>query len=174
MSSLIKTLLKPDLDDNPKRSEIIQAANLIQIGEFQLIQLAYKAWFNEDLPEDKINKIFNEYMITEIIPIWVTDYANNIIKLDKANVLDGCNEKYHIYDHEFGQYIGDEKQRKNRGIIYIILIGFVFVASHYIAINSVDEPAGFYPPYIEKKIIYPELYQKKSDYNFKKYKSNNV
>ena len=91
MSSLIKTLLKPDLDDNPKRSEIIQAANLIQIGEFQLIQLAYKAWFNEDLPEDKINKIFNEYMITEIIPIWVTDYANNIIKLDKANVLDGCN-----------------------------------------------------------------------------------
>ena len=30
------------------------------------------------------------------------------------------------------------------------------------AINSVDEPAGFYPPYIEKKIIYPELYQKES------------
>ena len=85
MSSLIKTLLKPDLDDNPKRSEIIQAANLIQIGEFQLIQLAYKAWFNEDLPEDKINKIFNEYMITEIIPIWVTDYANNIIKLEHFN-----------------------------------------------------------------------------------------
>ena len=56
----------------------------------------------------------------------------------------------------------------------LILIGFVFVASHYMAINSVDEPAGFYPPYIEKKIIYPELYQKKSDYNFKKYKSNNV
>ena len=89
MSGLLKTLIKPDWDDNPKRSEIIQAANLIQIGEFQLIQLAYKAWYNEDLPEDKINKIFNEYMITEIIPIWVTDYANNIIKLDKANVLDG-------------------------------------------------------------------------------------
>ena len=89
MSNLLKTLLKPDWDDNPKRSEIIQAANLIQIGEFQLIQLAYKAWYNEDLPEDKINKIFNEYMITEIIPIWVTDYASNIIKLDKENVLDG-------------------------------------------------------------------------------------
>ena len=89
MSNLLKTLLKPDWEDNPKRSEIIQAANLIQIGEFQLIQLAYKAWYNEDLPEDKINKIFNEYMITEIIPIWVTDYASNIIKLDKENVLDG-------------------------------------------------------------------------------------
>ena len=85
-----------------KDPEIIQAANLIQIGEFQLIQLAYKAWYEEDLPEDKINKIFNEYMVTGIIPIWVTYYAKDIIKLDKANVLDSYNKKYHIYDHEFG------------------------------------------------------------------------
>ena len=168
MNGLLKTLIKPDWDDNPKRSEIIQAANLIQIGEFQLIQLAYKAWYEEDLPEDKINIIFNEYMITGIVPIWVTFYAKDIIKLDKANALDSYNKKYHIYDHEFGQYISDEKQRKSRGILYTILIGFVFVASHYIAVNSVDEPAGFYPPYIEKKIINPELYQKNSEHNFKK------
>ena len=36
MNGLLKTLIKPDWDDNPKRSEVIQAANLIQIGEFQL------------------------------------------------------------------------------------------------------------------------------------------
>ena len=160
MNGLLKTLIKPDWDDNPKRSLIIQAANLIQIGEFQLIQLAYKAWYEKDLPEEKINKIFNEYMITGIIPIWVTYYATDIIKLDKANILDSYDEKYHIYDHEFGQHISDEKQRKTRGIFYTILIGFVFVASHYMAINNVDEAAGFYPPYIEKKIIYPELYKK--------------
>jgi len=170
MSDLIKTLLKPDWDDSPKRSKIIQAANLIQIGEFQLIQLAYKTWYGEDLPEDKIDHIFNEYMFTGIIPIWVTYYAKDIIKLDKANVLDSYNEKYHVYDHEFGQHISDEKQRKSRGIFYTIIIGFVFVASHYMAIISVDEPAGFYPPYIEKKIIYPELYQKDSEYSLKKYK----
>ena len=160
MNGLLKTLIKPDWDDNPKRSLIIQAANLIQIGEFQLIQLAYKAWYEKDLPEEKINKIFNEYMITGIIPIWVTYYATDIIKLDKANILDSYDEKYHIYDHEFGQHISDEKQRKTRGIFYTILIGFVFVASHYMAINNVDEAAGFYPPYIEKKIVYPELYKK--------------
>ena len=163
MNGLLKTLIKPDWDDNPKRSEVIQAANLIQIGEFQLIQLAYKTWYNEDLPEDKINDIFEEYMVTGIIPIWVTYYAKDIIKLDKAKILDSYNKKYHVYDHEFGKVISDEKQRKTRGIFYTILIGLVFVGSHYIAINRVDEPAGFYPPYIEKKIIYPELYQKKSD-----------
>ena len=159
MNGLLKTLIKPDWDDSPKRSEIIQAANLIQIGEFQLIQLAYKDWYNENLPEDKINIIFNEYMVSGIIPIWVTYYARDIIKLDKANVLESYNKKYHVYDHEFGKYISDEKQRKTRGIFYTILIGFVFVATHYIAINNVDEQAGLYPPYIEKKIAYPELYK---------------
>ena len=50
MNGLLKTLIKPDWDDNPKRSEILNAANLLQIGEFQLIQLAYKVWYNKNLP----------------------------------------------------------------------------------------------------------------------------
>ena len=87
MNGLVKTLIKPDWDDNPKRSEILHAANLLQIGEFQLIQLAYKVWYKEDLPEEKINKIFSEYMVSGIIPIWVTYYAKDILKLEKANVL---------------------------------------------------------------------------------------
>ena len=167
MNDLAKTLIKPDWDDNPKRSEILNAANLLQIGEFQLIQLAYKGWYKEDLPEDKINKIFSEYMVTEIIPIWVTHYAQDILKLSKANVLDSFNKKYHVYDHEFGDYIPDEKRRKRRGIFYVIIIGIVFIGSHYMAINYVDieESASFYPPYIEKRVVFPELYKLDSTNN---------
>ena len=58
MNGLLKTLVKPDWDDNPKRSEILHAANLLQIGEFHLIQLAYKVWYKENLPEKKINILF--------------------------------------------------------------------------------------------------------------------
>ena len=161
MSGLLKTLIKPDEDDNPKRSEILHAANLLQIGEFQLIQLAYKVWYRKNLPENKINNIFSEYMITGIIPIWVTFYAKDILKLDRANVLDSYNEKYHIYDHEFGSYIYDQKQRRRRGILYATIIAFVFITTHFIAANYVEEPAGFYPPYIEKRVVYPELYENK-------------
>ena len=163
MNGLLRTLIKPDWDDNPKRSEILHAANLLQIGEFQLIQLAYKAWYKEDLPGDKINKIFSEYMVTGIIPIWVMHYAKDILKLDRAHVLDGYNEKYHVYDHEFGAYIYDEKQRRRRGVLYATIIAFVFIASHYMAINYVEdeESASFYPPYIEKRVVYPELYEDK-------------
>ena len=163
MNGLVKTLIKPDWDDNPKRSEILHAANLLQIGEFQLIQLAYKVWYRQDLPEEKINKIFSEYMVTGIIPVWVTHYAQDILKLNKANVLDSFNDKYHVYDHEFGKYISTEKQRKRRGIFYALIIGMVFIASHYMAINyvEVEGSAGFYPPYVEKKVVYPELYKEK-------------
>ena len=162
MNDLLKTLIKPDWDDNPKRTEILHAANLLQIGEFQLIQLAHKVWYQKELPESKINKIFSEYMITGIIPIWVTYYAKDILKLDRANVLNAYDEKYHIYDHEFGEYIQDDKQRKKRGVIYATIIVFVFIASHYMAANyvSLEEPADLFPPYVEKSIAYPELYKK--------------
>ena len=161
MNGLLKTLVKPDWDDNPKRSEILDAANLLQIGEFQLIQLAYKVWYKENLPEKKINNIFSEYMITEIIPIWVTYYARDIIKMEHANVLNSYDEKYHVYDHEFGEYIHDSKQRKKRGIFYATIIAIVFIGSHYMAANYIEEPAGLFPPYVEKKIAFPELYEKK-------------
>ena len=163
MNDLLHTLIKPDWDDNPKRSEILNAANLLQIGEFQLIQLAYKVWFKENLPENKINKIFEEYMIRGIIPIWATYYAKDIIKLDDANVLNGYDEKYHVYDHEFGEYIYDDTNRKRRGIQYTIIIILFFIITHFMAINyvAVEKSASFFPPYIEKRVVYPELYENK-------------
>ena len=161
MKDFIHTLIKPDWDDNPKRSEILYAANLLQIGEFQLIQLAYKAWYNENLPEEKINKIFSEYMVTGIIPIWVTHYAQDILKLSKANVLNSFQDKYHVYDHEFGEYIYDDKYRRRRGIQYATIIILVFIFTHFMAANYVEEAASFYPPYIEKRVVYPELYEDK-------------
>ena len=161
MNGLVKTLIKPDWDDNPKRSEILHAANLLHIGEFQLIQLAYKVWYKQDLPEEKINKIFSYYMISGIIPIWVTYYARDIIKMENANVLNSYAEKYHVYDHEFGEYLQDDQKRKKRGIFYAIIVGIVFIGSHYMAANYIEEPAGLFPPYVEKKIAFPELYEKK-------------
>ena len=163
MKDFLHTLIKPDWDSNPRRSEILDAANLLQVGAFQLIQLAYKVLFQENLPENKINKIFEEYMIREIIPIWVTYYAKDIIKLDEANVLNGYDDKYHVYDHEFGEYIYDDTHRKRRGIQYTIIIILVFIITHFMAVNyvEVEESASFYPPYIEKRVVYPELYENK-------------
>ena len=158
MNGLLRTLINPDYDDDPKRSEILDVANLLQVGEFQLLQLAYKDWYREELPEDKIDKIFGEYMFKRIIPIWATFYARDIKKLDKANALNIYDEKYHIYDYEFGEHY-NEKERRNRGILYATIVAIIFIASHYMAINYVEDEgsAGFYPPYVERSVVFPEL-----------------
>ena len=49
---------------------------------------------------------------------------------------------------------------ESEGIFYATIIAFVFIATHYMAANYVEEPAGFYPPYVEKSVVYPELYKK--------------
>ena len=165
MNGLLKTLVKPDWDDTPKRSEILNAANLLQIGEFQLLQLAYKVWYRKELSEDKVDRIFSEYMFDGIIPIWATYYAKDIIKLDEAKVLNINDKKYHVYDNEFGAYIHNERQRKKRGIVVAIIIVLVFVFTHYMAANHFEEPAGFFPPYVEKSVVYPVLYKVKKNSN---------
>ena len=87
----------------------------------------------------------------------------DILKLNSVNKLNTYDDKYHVYDHEFGKYISTEKQRKRRGIFYALVVGIVFIASHYMAINYVEDEgsAGFYPPYVEKRVVYPELYKEK-------------
>ena len=85
--------------------------------------------------------------------------------MENANVLNSYDEKYHVYDHEFGESLQDDKKRKKRGIFYTIIVGIVFIGSHYMAIQYVEdeESASFYPPYIEKRVVYPELYKDKAD-----------
>ena len=49
--NLFETLIHPDREEHPERAEVARAANLLQIGEFQLLQLAYQDWFGTDNPQ---------------------------------------------------------------------------------------------------------------------------
>ena len=61
--TLLKTLLQPDHDENEERAEAADAANLLQVGEFQLLQLAFHAWHERDMPQAMIDPIFTRYML---------------------------------------------------------------------------------------------------------------
>ena len=43
MTSLFQTLMKPDREDpgNGDQADVARAANILMVGEFQLLQLAY-------------------------------------------------------------------------------------------------------------------------------------
>lgn len=99
--SLLQTLLRPDHDENPERAFAARAANLIQVGEFQLIQLAYFEWFGEDMPEATGHSLFHAYMLHNQVPHWVRHYARRILALDAAGSLDDQDPAYHRFDSDF-------------------------------------------------------------------------
>ena len=123
-------MIKPDWDDNPKKEEILFAANLLEIGEFQLLQLAYKEWYNEELPERLIHSIFRDYTIRSIIPGWARHYARTIAHLDRTNQLNPLDPKYHVYDREFGKPIG------GKGLERFVLVSLSITTFFYLLFIS--------------------------------------
>ena len=63
--NLLQTLMRPDREEMElgERTLVAKAANILQVGEFQLLQLAYQGWHNRDLPEALVSQLFSSYML---------------------------------------------------------------------------------------------------------------
>ena len=68
--SFLRTLLQPVYEELPERALVGNAANILQIGEFQLLQLAYFEWFEQKMPEATTHRIFQAYMVKSDVPPW--------------------------------------------------------------------------------------------------------
>ncbi len=58
MINFIKTLIRPDQEEDPERTVVARAANILQVGEFQLMQLAYHDWYGQELPAALCDQLF--------------------------------------------------------------------------------------------------------------------
>lgn len=99
--TFFKTLLRPDRDDDSERSAIAQAANLLQVGEFQLLQLAYAEWFGEDMDEATSSAVFEAFMRQGQMPAWARHYARKILDMERQGVLDDIDPRYHRFDNDY-------------------------------------------------------------------------
>ncbi|MDX1484142.1 MAG: hypothetical protein R3229_06655 [Alphaproteobacteria bacterium] len=146
--SLLRTLLRPDHDEHPERAEAARAANLIQVGEFQLIQLAYFQWFGEDMPEAVGHRMFHSYMVDNRVPHWLRHYARGIIARDVAGTLDDRDPAYHRYDPAFLKpaHTGLVRFGFAASVVLICVIGGLWV-SHELAGKS----TSFLPPYFSEE-----------------------
>jgi hypothetical protein len=96
--NLLDVLLNPDWDEFPNRTIVVNAANLLEIGEFQILQLAFSHWHGRDMRDDEASAIFNSFMIRSEVPGWALLYARDIRQLDQVSELDGNDPAYHRYD----------------------------------------------------------------------------
>ncbi len=95
---LFQTLIRPDREENSQRAEVCKAANFLQVGEFQFLQLAYREWHKDEMPEELTNSIFKSYMLHDEVPHWARHYGRaegltNILSSGMDRYFEGASGK---------------------------------------------------------------------------------
>ena len=149
--NLFKTLIHPDHEEHPERAEVARAANLLQIGEFQLLQLAYEDWFGSDMPAGESDRLFGAYMMHNQVPAWARHYARRILGLDAAGMLDDSDPAYHRYDPDYRTIRLPDGIR--RFCAASAMIVFVLGGGIWLSHQTVDPTSQILPPYFSDKVI---------------------
>lgn len=148
--NFFKTLLHPDREEleNGERVLIARAANILQVGEFQLLQLAYREWFGHDLPEAKVSQLFTSYMLHDAVPHWARHYARQIIELDDQGRLDDADPDWHRYDSDYQTAVPHGRRQFAVAVAAIVILvgGGILLAE-----LSVGPSQSRLPPYFDKK-----------------------
>jgi hypothetical protein len=152
--NFFRVLLDPESEETeyPDRKLVGSAANLLQVGEFQLLQLAYRQWFGEDLPEAQISRLFTSYMMRHEVPSWARHYARSILELHGRGQLDARNPAYHRYDND---YVRQLPTGLIRFLLATALVAFVMLASILAASTVKKDVTSILPPYFERKELRP-------------------
>ncbi len=154
MQNFIQTMIRPDREENTQRAEVARAANLIQVGEFQFLQLAYSEWFDEEMPEQLCDNLFMAYMLHDKVPHWARHYARRILTLDRAGGLNDRDPAYHRYDSDYRSTVpqGVLKFCASVAIVTLFIGGILWVG------HMMTDGGGVsvLPPYFEKKELSPK------------------
>jgi hypothetical protein len=149
---LLQTLLHPDFEEKTFRAEVARAANILQVGEFQLLQLAYHEWFAREMPEETIDRIFKTYMLKDLVPHWARHYARHILAMEESGTLDWGDLGYHRYDRDFHTEVPQGRSKFIAAVsIVVLFIGGLLLASHFITGGS----TSVLPPYFDDRDIPP-------------------
>lgn len=148
--NFFRVLLNPESEEteHPDRKLVGSAANLLQVGEFQLLQLAYHEWFGQDLPQELVSRLFTTYMMHHQVPPWARHYARSILAYYRSGQLNINDPTYHRYDND---YVRKLPAGLSRFFLAIALVALVMLASIFVASTVKKEVTSILPPYFERK-----------------------
>ena len=152
--TFLHTLLRPDHEEQPERAEVGRAANLLQIGEFQFLQLAYREWHREELPPVLGDRLFDSYMLRNQVPHWARHHARRIIELDQKGLLTDSDPLYHRYDANYIPHVPHGRRRFAAAVMVVagFLCGGILVG-HYVG----GEGTSVLPPYFDRGEVDPQV-----------------
>lgn len=72
----------------PAVDDVLSAAALLDITEFDLFRLAWTRWYGETAEDRVIEPFFVAYMFDRVVPVWVRHFARLVRRLARRRVLD--------------------------------------------------------------------------------------
>jgi len=148
MQGFFRTLWRPDREEDPERTVIARAANVLQVGEFQLLQLAYAEWHGHELPQSDCGQLFHSYMLHGDTPDWARQYAEWVLRQDEIGLIDSGDPAFHRYDHD---YVTHVPQGLRKFCLASMFFVFVFMAALLVAQLSGATATSVLPPYFEPR-----------------------
>ncbi len=145
--SLLRTLWRPDIEEaeTTEQAVIAKAANQLEVGEFQFLQLAYREWFGDDIPESAMDALFKSYMMDGEVPYWARQYARRIIRLDATGELNDGDPRYHRYDSEYrARALFDARSIGFALVLAVTVVGGGIALAEFEA----DPSTSMFPPYL--------------------------
>lgn len=148
MQGFFQTLLRPDREEDPDRTIVARAANILEVGEFQLLQLAYSDWHGEDMPDDVSTKMFRAYMLHNEVPAWARHFARWVIRQDEIGMINEHEQRFHRFDHNYVTFV---PQGVRKFVIATMIVAFVMVGGILLGHFTGVEGTSVLPPYFESE-----------------------
>lgn len=111
---------------SPDTHQVLDAAAVLRVGEFELFVAADRWWHGQARPENRLERIFVQYMFYGTVPHWVRQYCRAVLSAKTDGRLE---------PRAFGiETIGPQRHAPSPGPFYVAgtlaVALFVFVILH--------------------------------------------
>ena len=77
-----------DEDLRPDIHSVLDAAAILDITEYELFRIAYERWHGDEVDENSLEPFFVAYMFSDVVPLWVRDFARLVQRHSQLGTLD--------------------------------------------------------------------------------------
>ncbi len=105
---------------HPDLRNVLEAAAILDITEWDLFHLAYRRWHGRPAADDTMEPVFVAYMFQKVVPLWVRHFSRLVERLYSRGELDA---------NQLGvKYLPRSRHMVSRGMRYAVTIGLVLFA----------------------------------------------
>ena len=143
--NLLQVLLNPEREERQagERAIVCEAANMLQVGEFQVLALAARHWFGRDLPEPALGRLFSQYLMCGEVPPWARHFARAVLARAERGEI-GETEA------ATGGAVAPTAAEVRRFWLAAGLLALTLAAGVLAAAGTVRHPISRMPPYFER------------------------